>query len=273
MQQTVSSINESNAAAAFGKQAVVFDELYANDTIIKYKRARVREHVNQYLRPGSHILELNAGTGEDAIFFAGEGHYVHATDVSQGMLDKLAEKVDRADLTKQITHERCSYTSLQDLKEAGPYDHVFSNFAGLNCTDQLDKVLASLSPLVKTGGVVTLVILPKFCLWEFLLIGKGKFKTAFRRFSGKKGTKSHIEGEYFTCWYYNPSFIIQQMKNDFTLLQAEGLCTFVPPSYMMHFAEKYPRLYSFLCRVEKKYRYSRPWRTIGDYYIISLRRK
>jgi ubiquinone/menaquinone biosynthesis C-methylase UbiE len=265
--------NEIRAAKAFSKQSVVFDELYIPDTIIQYKRQRVREHVNKWIKPGSHILELNAGTGEDAVYFAGQGHKVHATDLSYGMLDKLAIKISEKKMTGKISYEECSYTKLNDLSEKGPYDHIFSNFAGLNCTDELDKVLQSLSPLVKPGGTITLVVLPKFCLWEFLLAFKGKFRTAFRRFSGKKGTDSHIEGEYFTCWYYHPSYITSCMQNDFDLLQLEGLCTFVPPSYMMHFAEKYPRIFRSLCKLEKKWGASRPWRSIGDYYMISFRRK
>ncbi len=119
----------------------------------------------------------------------------------------LKEKVKLHDLKSSISSELRSYTDLKNLFNRGPYDAIFSNFAGLNCTDELPKVLRSFDNLLKPGGVVTLVILPKFCLWEFLLLFKGKFKTAFRRFSGKKGSKAHIEGEFFRCWYYNPSFI------------------------------------------------------------------
>ncbi len=270
---TLSTHNEMQAAKAFGKQSLVFDDIYSGDTIIQYKRERVREHVTRFLKPGSHILELNAGTGEDAVYFAEQGHTVHATDISSGMLDKLSDKTHQKGLSNKITHELCSYTSLQNLAAKGPYDHIFSNFAGLNCTDQLDKVLLSLSPLVKQGGGVTLVILPKFCLWEFLLICKGKFKTAFRRFSGKKGARSHIEGEYFTCWYYNPSYVKKYMEKDFDLLLIEGLCTLVPPSYMVNFAEKYPRAYSILCMLENRYSHAWPWKFIGDYYMISFRKK
>jgi ubiquinone/menaquinone biosynthesis C-methylase UbiE len=177
MEPRASVINELHAAKAFGRQAVLFDELYAGDTIIQYKRERVRTHVSQYLKPDSKILELNAGTGEDAVFFAEQGHRVHATDISEGMIDQLLAKTIHKGLTGLVTHEICSYTSLEQLTQRGPYDYIFSNFAGLNCTNQLDKVLASFSSLIKKNGVVTLVILPKFCLWEFLLIGKGKFKT------------------------------------------------------------------------------------------------
>jgi ubiquinone/menaquinone biosynthesis C-methylase UbiE len=267
-------INEREAAQAFSKQALIFDEYDAGNTIIQYKRKRVRDHVLRYLLPASSILELNAGTGQDAIFFAGKGHRVHATDIAEGMLDKLKEKVEEGGLASQISPELCSFASLDSLKEKGPYDLIFSNFAGLNCTPALDRTLESLSPLVKPGGLVTLVILPGFCLWEFLLLFKGRFRTALRRLtSGRGGASSHVEGHYFRCWYYSPSFVRRIMAKDFDFVALEGLCTLVPPSYIEHFAEKHERLYSILMRQEDKRKGSWPWNRMGDYYIISFRKK
>lgn len=118
-----------------------------------------------------------------------------------------------------------------------------------------------------------MVLLPKFCLWEFLLLFRGKFREAFRRFAGKKGAKAHIEGTYFRCWYYNPSFIKRKLKNDFDVAALEGLCTLVPPSYIENFAEKHPRWYSRLVKKENKWKSRWPWRSVGDYYIITLKRK
>jgi ubiquinone/menaquinone biosynthesis C-methylase UbiE len=265
--------NERVAARAFSQQALVFDAYDATNTIIAYKRERVREHVLRYLPPDSRILELNAGTGEDAIWFALQGHHVHATDIAAGMQETLAGKVALAGLSDKVSRELCSFTALSSLQHKGPYDLIFSNFAGLNCTDQLDKVLHSLAPLVKPGGQVTLVILPKFCLWESLLVFKGKFRTATRRWFSSRGAKSHVEGHYFKCWYYSPGFVIREMAPAFDLLGVEGLCTFVPPSYIEGFAEKHPVWYKRLCRLERRLKSYWPWRSIGDYYIISFRKK
>jgi len=264
--------DEQAAAIAFSKQAPVFDELYAGDTIIQYKRKRVRDHVLRYLKPNSHILELNAGTGDDAIFFAQRGHRVHATDISQVMQSMLKEKVKLHDLKSSISCELHSFNDLPHLFNRGPYDLIFSNFAGLNCTSRLEPVLHSFDSLLKPGGLVTLVILPKFCLWESLLLFRGKFKTAFRRFSGQKGTKAHIDGEYFRCWYYNPAFIKDALKDCFKVLSIEGLCTLVPPSYIEKFAERHPRSYHLLEKKENKWKSSWPWKSIGDYYIITLQK-
>ena len=265
--------NEELAARAFSAQAVLFDELYSGDTIIKYKRKRVRDHVTHLLTLESHMLELNSGTGEDAIFFASQGYRVHATDISSIMLSELNRKVESMRLDKLISSEQCSFTALENLQKRGPYDMVFSNFAGLNCTEYLDKVLLQLPGLVKPEGLVTLVVLPKFCLWETLLFIKGKWRTAFRRFFSRKGTTSHVEGVYFNCWYYNSSYISLHLHETFDVIALEGLCTLVPPSYISNFAQKYPKTYAWLIEKENRLKSNWPWKLIGDYYIITLRKK
>ena len=273
MNEHTHSVGEHAAEKAFSKQATIFDKLYSSNVIIQYKRQRVRDHVGQFIKPNSKILELNAGTGEDAIWFAQRGHDVHATDISQGMQEKLVEKVKQSKLESKITHELCSFTELKNLQNKGPYDLIFSNFAGLNCTGELDNVLHSFSSLLSNGGIVILVILPRFCLWEGMLFLRGEFKTAFRRFFSGKGVKAQIEGEVFTCWYYDPSYVIKAMQKSFDLLSLEGLCTLVPPSYLENFPKKRPRLYKWLKEQEDKLKSKWPWKAIGDYYIISLKKK
>jgi ubiquinone/menaquinone biosynthesis C-methylase UbiE len=273
MKESSPSIHEQGAAKAFSKQAPVFDAIYGADTIFQYKRKRVRDHAMQYLLPQSQILELNAGTGDDAVFFAHQGHSVHATDISGGMQEMLAKKIEQEKLQHRVSYELCSFSELENLQKQGPYDMIFSNFGGLNCTQDLAKVLSSFYYLLKPGGLVTLVILPKFCLWELLLLFKGRFRTAFRRTSGRKGTRAHIEGEYFRCWYYNPSFVKRHLKDLFKVVSQEGLCTLVPPSYMAHFPEKHPNVYRFLQKKENRWKSNWPWKNIGDYYIITLQKK
>lgn len=275
MQEIIHSYKqeEQPAREAFNKQSPLFDHLYTPNLIIQYKRKRVREHVAQYIPANSSILELNAGTGEDAIYFAQQGHTVHATDIADKMQEVLRQKVARQQLTASVSTELCSFTELDQLQNKGPYDLIFSNFAGLNCTGELDKVLQSFAPLLKPGGVVTLVVMPVFCLWETLLALRGNFKTAFRRFRSKNGVQAHIEGVYFTCWYYKPSYIINCLNTSFDVLSVEGLCSLVPPSYLENFPLKQPRLYRWLTALENRFKRSYPWKYMGDYFIISLKKK
>jgi ubiquinone/menaquinone biosynthesis C-methylase UbiE len=268
----IDDYNEQQVAEAFNGQSVIFDEIYSFNSIVSYKRERVRTHLLKWLKPGERVLELNAGTGEDAVFLGKLGHHVHATDISTGMQEKLKRKVAMHGLQELITNELCSFTALDRLSRKGPYDCIFSNFAGLNCTGALEKVLREFDKLLKPGGVVVLVVLPRFCLWESLLFLKGKFKTAGRRFFGSNGRKAKIDGAFFTCWYHSPRFIVRSLKDKFSLLELEGLCTIVPPSYIEGFAEKYPGTYLKLQKAENKLKNKWPWKYIGDYYIISLRK-
>ncbi|HEY5463068.1 MAG TPA: hypothetical protein VIJ95_07420 [Hanamia sp.] len=75
----------------------------------------------------------------------------------------------------------------------------------------------------------------------FIVIKVIIFYTAF----SSSERKAHVDGHYFKCWYYNPSYVIKCLKNDFDLLSIEDLCTLVPPSYVENFAEKYPPVYQF----------------------------
>jgi ubiquinone/menaquinone biosynthesis C-methylase UbiE len=272
MSEQAGHINEQQVAIAFTGQSAIFDQLYAGNGIVTYKRGRVRNHLMKYLQSGSKILELNAGTGDDAIFLAKQGHYVHATDISAGMQERLVEKVALHRMNAFVSNEICSFTSLENLSDKGPYDCIFSNFAGLNCTGELEKVLMSFGNLLKPGGIVVLVLLPGFCFWESLLILKGKFKTATRRFFSSGGRKAKIDGAGFTCWYYSPNFIRRGLRPTFSLMELEGLCTIVPPSYIENFPEKFPRAFGWLCKMENRYKGAWPWKYIGDYYIISLKK-
>jgi ubiquinone/menaquinone biosynthesis C-methylase UbiE len=270
MNSTNLHINEQDAAKAFSRQAPVFDGLYGNNIIINYKRLRVRQAALAHLPQNGRILELNCGTGEDALFFAKNGFKVHGTDLSAGMLELFGQKT--AAYPDSVSFEQCSYTQLQSLKNKGPYDMIFSNFGGLNCTGELDKVLSSFNGLLKPGGTATLVIISKFCLWETLLVFKGKFKTAFRRFFSSKGRNARVEGEYFKCWYYDPGYVIDQLGAAFEVAGLEGLCTIVPPSYIEGFAEKNPLTYRSLIKYENKLKKRWPWKYMGDYYIITMRK-
>jgi ubiquinone/menaquinone biosynthesis C-methylase UbiE len=266
-------INELKVTEAFTKQSEVFDSLYADDAIIQYKRQRVRKHILQYANENDLMLELNCGTGEDAMFFAGKGYKVYATDISPGMLDKLKLKVEKAGFENRIRIEQCSFTELQLLQGKQTFDYIYSNFGGLNCTAELKKVLHSFDTLLKPGGVITLVVISKFCLWETLLLFKGKFETAFRRFFADQGRQAHVEGDFFKCWYYSSSFIKRELQDNYEFLSLEGLCTIIPPSYIENFAGKHPHLFHYLKKQEDKLKKKWPWNRMGDYFIISFRRK
>lgn len=261
------------AQEAFSKQSSIFDEIYASNQIVAYKRERTRFALASLLKEGDRILELNAGTGQDALYFASNGFRVHATDISSGMLTKLQEKIQASPQAESISTEQISFEALDQLTDRGPYRAVFSNFGGLNCSKDLSPVLKQISELLEPGGVAVLVVMPGFCLWETMLFFRGAFKLAFRRIFAKNGAKAHIEGVHFLCYYHHPKTLIKAAAPDLELIDVEGLCTILPPSYIENFPQKFPRSFAFLKKLEARWKRFYPFNRIGDYYIIRFQKR
>lgn len=262
---------EVDVDAAFSKQSPIFDEIDEQNNLLLWMRERVRNEVLTHIRKDGYMLELNCGTGLDALFFAGKGIRVKATDNAAGMLQQLQQKVTRYHLEDRVTVERCSFNSLEQLGNEPQFDYVFSNFGGLNCTDRLDKVLSDIDMLLKPGGSFTLVIMPKVCLWEMLMVFKGYFKTAFRRFR-KGGTRARVEGVYFNCYYYSPQYLMAHLGAAYKLQSLKGLAVTVPPPYIEHFTERHPKLFKKLERWENKIWEKAPFNRWGDHFMITMQK-
>ena len=103
---TLSAISEQKVSEAFSKQSFVFDEIDKNNPINMHMRNVVRQHVLSLVKPNQQMLELNAGTGLDAVFFAEQGLHVHATDNAAGMIEQINKKIISHNLQSQL--KRCS---------------------------------------------------------------------------------------------------------------------------------------------------------------------
>src|SRR5436190_7256929 len=100
---------------AFGRQSAVFDELDEKNPILQWLRSRIRDQVFLWTRSGGNILELNCGTGLDALYFASKGFHVHAIDISGQMIAMLKGKLRNAGLTYAVNAEQLSFTELDSL--------------------------------------------------------------------------------------------------------------------------------------------------------------
>ena len=185
---------------AFGKQALHYDEDDSSNQILTDWRKKVYEHVKSFMTPQCHLLELNAGTGIDALHFVQEGHSVHATDISPGMVQKIQEKADQYGARDRFTSQICSFETLSQVTGKN-FEYVFSNFGGLNCCQDLSRVIKHLPRVLKAGAYVTWVIMPPLCPWEISRILRGK-QIALRRLH-KAGVSAQLEGAYFQVYYYS----------------------------------------------------------------------
>jgi ubiquinone/menaquinone biosynthesis C-methylase UbiE len=254
---------------AFTKQAPHFDADDFENPILQKWRKQIYEHVERFLKPNSNILELNAGTAIDAVYFAQQGHRVHATDLSDGMIEQIKIKASDPALLGRLTYQQLSFEDLDQVEEKN-FDYIFSNFGGLNCSDDLKKVTTHFPSLLKPGGYITWVIMPPVCPWELLSILKGN-KKAFRRLKGD--TQSRLGGEYFQMYYYSLSKIRTAMGPRFKLIKTEGLGALSPPPSRGDFPVRHPLLYNLLNIFDAGLRKIFPFNRWADHLIITFEAK
>lgn len=262
---------EQAVSGAFSAQSPKFDTITTTNPMEVIFRDIVRGHVCRYIKHGQRMLELNCGTGLDAVFFAEKGLLVHATDNAEGMLAQLSAKVKAAHMEDRISWQKCSYNHLE-LVERKTFDHVFSNFGGLNCTDDLQSVVKQLNQYLHPGSMVHFVLIAPVCPWEWLTIFKGKYQFAFRRLR-KGGVKSHLEGHYFTTYYYQPHSVRAMFGKGYELAALRSLGCLMPPTFNDYFPAKRPHLFNALKKMELAVNTSWPFNRFGDLYIISLTKR
>jgi len=256
-------------AEAFSLTAEKYDAFAADHPHLARLRGKVYSHLQRFLPVGSRILELNAGTGTDAAYLAQHGYTVHATDIAPSMLALAQEKVVRLGLGDRLTLQECSFTDL-GAAQGAPFDAVFSDLGGLNCIPDLRPVIDSLPKVLKPGGLVTWVLMPPVCLWELGLVFTGQPKLAFRRLA-RGGTRAHLEGKYFSVYYFTPRQVRSWFGSEYRTLALEGLSVITPTAESKKLARRHPHLYSMLSWLDDRLSPHAPWRGWGDFYIISFR--
>jgi ubiquinone/menaquinone biosynthesis C-methylase UbiE len=254
----------------FSAMAAEYDAMADTHPVVIWMRDRIRGMVEAQLSPGDSVLEINAGSGLDALYFASRGYRVHATDVAPGMLEALAEKAQRPEAGGRLTFEAVSNSEL-DTVAGGPYDLVFSNLGGLNCTDDLGAVTRHLLGLLTPEGKTVLVVMPPLCPWELLQAFRGHIGTARRRLS-REGTLANVGGAQVRTWYHAPHKLERALGPAFETVALRSFCTFSPPSYFDGFVRRHSGITQTLMRLDDRLAAMPGLRSIGDFYALASRK-
>lgn len=234
------------------------------------QRSLVYKEFSNHLDCVENILEINCGTGEDAIWLARQNFNVTATDISPKMIEVAKSKAYFDQLHFQIT----------DIKKIGSifndreFDLVFSNFGGLNCLTkaELKQFFEDSKSLLSERGKLVLVIMPKNTFWEQLyFLSKARFSEAFRR--KKEFVLADADGQKVATYYYNPKDIVNLSGNDFELVVQKPIGFFVPPSYMEPFFRNKKGLLRFLDAIENRISNWGFLSKHADHFIIILQKR
>jgi len=267
----------------FDNYAAYYDSHFTYSKIGRLQRNSVWNHLNTVPREKKttphriplSILEINCGTGEDALRFGKAGHVVIATDISNQMINIANQKISDANLNSCVRLECCEFNNLSFKYKAAEFDIIFSNFGGLNCIDEgtLKETLVKLNTLLKPGGRIIFVVMGTHCIWEVVyFIVKFQFKKAFRRISGR-GTEATIKKSILKTYYYSPRKIKRLISSYLQHETQKPIGLFVPPSYLEPFFKNKDRLLKFLNQLESIFGQFSIFANLADHYLIQFYKK
>lgn len=256
-----------SVAEAFSRKSAVYDAFGENHANMARMRRKFYDHIVAVMSPGGSLLEINAGTGQDAVALVERGFRVHATDFAPGMVAAIEDKIARRALGDRLTVEALSFTELDRLA-AGPFDGLYSNSGGLNCIADLTQVTRHLPRLLRPGARVTWVIMPHICPWELAVIGKD-FRVGTRRLH-PGGVMAHVEGVYFMTYYFSARIVRRAFGPRFRKVRQEGLSVLTPTADNKTFAVNHPNLYERLARLDDALSTIPPFNGWGDFFILTM---
>ncbi len=243
-----------NAAMARAEQAYwdasaeTYERDFAGTLIGKFRRRTVWAELDRVFFAGQQILELNCGTGIDAVHLAERGVRVVACDISPRMIELSRERVRAANVAGRVDLHVLPTENVGLLVSEGPFDGMFSNFSGLNCVADLSTVARTLARLVKPGGVALLCMLGRLVPWEiaWFLAHRDPRRALLRLRS--RGGKS--DGQAVDVCYYSRKEVVAAFASGFELQSWTGIGVAVPPSYMERCAQRFPGTTEFLARID-----------------------
>ncbi len=167
--------------------APVYDVTFTNNVSVRLQRNRIWGWMIESFSPGSRILEMACGTGEDALYLASLGYQVEAFDASQGMIQEARKRAvgdPRLNQSGQVRFSTLSFEEMGSLAGLS-FDGGFTNFGGLNCVADLGQAFSGFAKALSPGAPLLICMIGRFCLWEILgpLLG-GRWTKCFHRARG-----------------------------------------------------------------------------------------
>lgn len=259
------------AGAAFDRMAYQYDALFTFSIVGRAQREVVWKRAAAVFPRGSRILEINCGTGEDAIFLASRGICVTACDASSQMIGHARARQELDAPEAPIRFHVLATERLCELPKEPPFDGAFSNFSGLNCVADLRSVFHELATRLRPGARLLLCLSTRFCFWEVLhYTAKGEFRKAVRRWRGVSQVR--FDEHSFPVYYPTMWALRRSCGAEFRLRSVTGVGITTPPSYLEGWIRKHPRLLAAMKYFDRAVCNLPIFRNIGDHVLLSMER-
>jgi SAM-dependent methyltransferase len=276
----------------FDALASTYDRLFTDSLIGRAQRQAVWRKLRTVFKPGSRILEINCGTGADAVFLAKLGVRVLATDSSANMIAVSQQRIEQNSLQEWVSTRQLAIEELAQIRSEAPFDGLLSNFGGLNCIRNLETRAKDLAGLLKPASPAILCLMGPWCAWEIVYyLSRLQPAKALRRMRkdgacvrlrdcqgsfGDTPTISRSErlSENEPVQVYYPT--IAQLKSAFAphfrLRSSQAIGLIIPPSYLEPWIAQHPRFLSLAAAFDAYVSHWPGLRNFGDHNLVEMER-
>ena len=263
---------------AFDLAAPTYDALYRRNQVMAWMRAESLGALQALFPPGSYLLEIGCGTGDEALTLSRMGYRIVATDISPAMIQAARAKA-QAHGVDSASWRVLPAGNLAELAydyDAGAFDGAYASFGALNCEPHMDQLVAALAHLLRPGAKLVCSVMNRYCGWEIawglIHLRPGQ---AFRRIkkgwvsAGLAAPKGHL---FVPTRYYCPRRFARLFAPHFGEHRVWGLPVFLPPPYLDGLFEQHRSLFGRLESLERRLRAWFPFYALGDHFLIVMTR-
>jgi SAM-dependent methyltransferase len=245
-----------------------YDENFTRTLIGLTRRLAVWRELDRVFQPGQRVLELNCGTGVDAVHLANRGIEVLACDISPRMVE-IARDFAATAKAEGTDFRVLPTENIDALSNEGPFDGAFSNFAGLNCVENLPAAVRNLAGLLKPGAPVLVSMMGRFVPWEIVwYLAHGEAKKAVRRLIGGDG----LSRGALKIRQLSVREITRIFAQGFRRRRWRGIGIGVGPTYMESWARRFPTVTKELARADNWVGGFTPFRNMADCVLLEFER-
>lgn len=207
------------------------------------------------------ILELHCGIGEDALYLTKLGHKVLATDPSLHNLKLAKETADKWKFPERPEFRQLGLGSIHADRLKEKFDLIFTNFGGLNTLNQegMERLAMRFPRLLKPGGRVIAVIMPKQHVWDF--------------FDSENRQRKQERESALKAYYHSPEKIKGIFAKRFQLIGQQPIGVALPPAQLETKYKTRKKLIRTLNKWEKKLNQFTFLSGLSDHYLIDFELK
>jgi ubiquinone/menaquinone biosynthesis C-methylase UbiE len=249
-----------------------YDCNFPETVIGRVQRDAVWHELDRTFQPGMRILELNCGTGIDAVHLAKLGVRVVACDLSPKMIDAARRRLSAAGLDERVDFRVLDTEKIETLVVDAPFEGAFSNFSGLNCVQDISRVADNLALLLKPSARIWLCMVGRFSPWEMAWhLAHGKPVVALHSFRRKPTAEPSSRGAV-SVHYPSVRDVRRMFAPKFRLRGWKGIGVAVPPSCLDSIARMAPRLVGGLAKIDRYICGAPIFRNFGDCVLLEFER-